>query len=289
MKNWFSAERVPKKSKGGRSGRAGASKKELMELHKARRFILSRILLLLILAMMTVGVFALGGLLQGHLLDHSRFRLRHVEVQVDDDRNNASAQWVRDCLGIKQGTSLFDVDIEEKRSDFMEGAPSVKRMRITRVLPDTLRVVVMERVAVARLGTALVVDDEGYVFAGGYGASKLPLIEGYREKQIAEGSRVQGITLAAVQVAACYDVEGVDIEIVHVYAGNEDYVEAMTGQGQNIKLAWNGMGTFSDDARRNLSSRMKRVSDIFRCSQGQKIEVLDATISDVRIVGSSWE
>ncbi len=291
MKKWFSAENVPSRKK--RFGESRREKKSKTASSESDRYTLLRISVLLVVILLVTGGSIGGEILRKYLLNHSHYMLHHVEIHVDDENNNNVVDWIRELLGLEEGTSLFSIDIDDKRSEFMKKAPSIKSMAITRELPDTIRVDVVERVAVASLGsnTGLVADREGYVFAESRGGSKLqlPRVVAYREGGVSEGSVVQGITLAAIQVAACYDVAGVDVEIVEIDASREDYVYALTGQGKNIKLAWKGMGLPGHEGRENLETRMLSVSKILHSPAGADMMELDATVSTDRIIGNPGE
>ena len=310
---WFTAENVPQRKRSGATKRstggrapvkenlrarkvpAGRAKKltkaESDALHLRHRLLLKSAIMAISIVGLTASVGFGGRVLKRKLLLNELFALRRVDVRVGGDNSERTGAWVRSCLRIEKGQSIFAIDIEAKRKNFMDNAPSVKWIGITRVLPGRLQVDVMERVAVARLGrgTGFVADEEGVVFSAGPDSGVLPLVVAFREGGLKPGSRVQGVTLAAVQVAGCDNVAGMDLEVVEIDASKEDYVRIMTGQGKVVKLAWPKMGTLGNESRRSLEARMLAVSKTLRSPRGSTMMELDATTSDRMVIGSPGE
>ena len=247
-----------------------------------------RILVIVPLIVGGACLVAWGGLL---LLRHTlftgneRFKIEHLDIVTKDGAVITPAR-VREYTGIRAGLNLFDVDVRKIRSDFLAHAPNVRSMEIRRVLPDTLRVEIVERVPLARLGNwgSSVVDSEGCVFRVRGGAGELPAIVGLRGLGLKPGSRLEGMALAAVQALdACHDpglrlkVSGIDVSVA------ERLIVYIAGR-KVVKLAWPGMGEHGSEPRRRLLARLSRLSQAVHSDEGQLHMRFDATYEDI-VVG----
>lgn len=291
---WFKAEGVPRRKRRAARGRmetlkASTAKSKRSGAVPGGRWLLVKLLIgVVAIGFSLTAMGYLGSYCRDYISDLPVFGLRNVIVRVDGNANHPSVSQVRSWLNIKRGQSIFDVDIDSMRREFLQNAVHVRRMWVTRKLPDTLIVDVMERIAVARLGlnTGLVADFDGVVFSASEGASSLPLIVDYREGALAPGARVQGTTMAALQVAASYNLPGVSIEIVEIDASPYDYVTILTGQGKQIKLAWPHMGSATVESRKALEEKLLAVSKVLRSPRGVKDMVFDASLSGKQVIGS---
>jgi len=110
----------------------------------------------------------------------ARFAIRHVEVAGVQHTSRADLDGL---TGRYAGTNLFHLDIARLRHE-VSSLPWVSRVEIEKKLPDTLRIVLVERVPVALAtvdGNVKYVDDHGVAFAPltpSAGDPDLPLISG---------------------------------------------------------------------------------------------------------------
>ena len=117
----------------------------------------------------------------------SRFAIRHVEIAGAQH----SAKGDLDALTQRYwGTNLFHLDIARLRHEVVS-LPWVSRVEIEKKLPDTLRILVVERTPVALAETAggvAYVDDRGAAFAEltpSVGDPDLPMITGASGEDLA--------------------------------------------------------------------------------------------------------
>jgi len=133
---------------------------------------------ILVLFVVAIGLAALYQRTQSD----ARFAVRHVVIAgaqhtARGDLDRVTQQYA--------GTNLFHLDIARFRRD-LSSLPWVSRVEIEKKLPDTLRVVVVERIPVALTdagGRIAYVDDRGAAFAEvtpAVGDPDLPLIAGAR-------------------------------------------------------------------------------------------------------------
>jgi len=138
--------------------------------------------LLDVLRTMVIMIAVAAGLTMLYLRTQSdtRFAIRHVEVAgvQHTSRGDLDALTARYA-----GTNLFHLDIARLRHE-ISSLPWVSRVEIEKKLPDTLRIVIVERTPVALVnleGSVAYVDDRGAAFAPltpAAGDPDLPLISG---------------------------------------------------------------------------------------------------------------
>lgn len=117
----------------------------------------------------------------GELLftENARFRVAKVEARSDGLLSESLLQsWTK----VETGDNLFAVDIKQVRQQ-LETHPIVKQGVVQRKLPDTLSVVVYERVPIARMGQVeggmnLLLDEEGIITNKSFTSKHLPLLRG---------------------------------------------------------------------------------------------------------------
>lgn len=141
-------------------------------------------------------IFAGWAALRSPLLD-----LDHIEI---DGLGPSRLAEVSQTIGLERGTSLKDIDTALIEVD-LEALPWVLHADVEKSWPDTVRVEVVERTAVARLaesdGRVVVVDETGTVMAeGGSAYQGLPRIsmESSAELGAVEPDALPGLGLIEV-------------------------------------------------------------------------------------------
>ena len=139
--------------------------------------------------------------------------------------------------------NLFAVNLLDIRGR-LEGVPLVEAVRAQRVLPDTLKVWVTERVAIARLGPEisaypLAIDRHGYVLGPSARHPGLPQLTGLPMSQLRPGKRAEAPELAdALEILDLCDtdpalsrvfhiarIDIADVDILKLYLDRDRYVE----------------------------------------------------------------
>lgn len=102
-------------------------------------------------------------------------------LRVDGQLKHLSAAQVAAAASIAPGTGLFEVDLAAARRR-VETLPWVAHARVSREWPAGLAILVSERQAVARWGTAALVDADGAVFVPPALPAGLPQLSGPAER-----------------------------------------------------------------------------------------------------------
>ncbi|MBN1671400.1 MAG: FtsQ-type POTRA domain-containing protein [Kiritimatiellae bacterium] len=134
----------------------------------------------LLIGLCVLGWFGLRIASRALFSENDDFLLRHIEVKSD---GRLTAAYVVRMAKLATGMNLFAVDIEDTRGR-IERISSVKSAELGRILPDTLRIRIEERVPIARLEKDgyLYLDREGRVLGSQAGVSGLPYIAGNHGK-----------------------------------------------------------------------------------------------------------
>lgn len=228
----------------------------------------------------------------GHYLfaANDRYTLRHLEVRAASAKTRALA---RDYTRIREGMNLFAFSLSDVRRTVLENAPSFKSMRLTRYLPDTLVVEVVERAPLARIGRrgGFVADRDGFVFVVGSGSGVLPAIVGFTGAAPGPGDRLDGPAQAALRVIELCEnpVYGMRIDTVDV--GNPEFLRlrlGYAGKVREVAFAWPGMQAADTEDLDAPARQLARVKHAFDTPQGRNRTSLDATMGS-RLTGGVQE
>jgi cell division septal protein FtsQ len=100
-----------------------------------------------------------------------------------------TTQEVLEIAGLDPGQPILDYPIGKARERLVAD-PMIRSASITRELPNTIIVRVVERTPIARLDDAWLVDGDGYLLTENGVQDKLPVITGVSPKNPKEGTRV---------------------------------------------------------------------------------------------------
>lgn len=190
---------------------------------------------------------------------------------------------------LKPGANLATIDYEKKRDEILKKIPNLKRMTISRKLPDRVIITTEERVPIARLEikgrnskSGKVVDNEGIVFECYRGTDLLPIIREKSSPGTAKGHRLSGRALAALQlVEACRDPQFQELGVKDIDVSPLDFLLASLNTGVNyaqLKLAWEGMDEGSTPASRaSLIRQLTHLRDALRTHVGDGAPIWNAT------------
>jgi cell division septal protein FtsQ len=113
-------------------------------------------------------------------VENPRYAVNHFEAGSDGTRINARR--IREFAELGESINLFAINLKDVRAR-LEEVPVIKTARIQRILPDTLKIWVTERIPIARLtgkpdAQSWAIDRDGYVLGPGTSYPGLPLIFG---------------------------------------------------------------------------------------------------------------
>jgi len=208
-----------------------------------------------------------------------RFRIVDLDIKGGEV---ITPELIREYTQIHEGMNLFGFDGEKIRGDFLRRAPNVKSLEISRHLPDALRIAVIERVPLARMGTRghLVADREGVVFGLHSRSSGLPVIDGYKGSRLRPGSRISGLAMAALQVLEVCDSPALGLRVEVVETNHEDRLVLRLPGRVSVKLSWPGMGEETPESRKHLLTKLARIVRTLQSRKGRRLRTLDATHDD---------
>jgi hypothetical protein len=213
---------------------------------------------------------------------NDRYRIRYVDVQAASTRTKTLA---REYTQLREGMNLFAFDAGKVRDYVMQHAPNFRSLTISRRLPDTVVIEVVERMPLVRLGRNgdVVADADGQVFIQRSGLASLPALHGVDMARLRPGGCLEGQALAALRVVEACESPAFDMRVQWVDADHPDHVLVRleyAGRVREIKLAWEGMGREGGGPQRALLRRLHRVKEALDSPRGRDMNQLDATLED---------
>lgn len=231
-----------------------------------------------LLLFVVVGLFAAlfaGAVFARDVLfvNNDRFLIQNIKVV---DGQIKTEEMIREYLayeGIDIGSNLFSFNLSDFEEVYLERNPLIKMVQVTRLLPDTLKVVIQERDPLVRLGQrgTLVADSDGFVFRMSSKLHRLPVIIGCKDPELAPGVHVREMTKYAVEVLALCDNPRVGVRVVGIDVRNSDYLlmHILTPNGiKEAPLNWEGMGSGTFESKENLRLRLTRLKQSIKNDRG---------------------
>jgi len=196
------------------------------------------IVLFLLMGAAAAVVFGLIGLRRALFTSNPRFELRRIEVLSEGYWRDQSDR-LGSRIGVHLGDNLFRLDPGALRRR-LTAIPNVEHGEVTRILPDTLKLRVVERIPRAVLVNPLgrwVVDEEGVIIPRSesmLSGRSLPVILGVSDRNLEGGMKAVTLRPALdiiMQVARNFR----DIEIRALYMQGHDKVNMiMRFRGQKM-------------------------------------------------------
>lgn len=216
------------------------------------------------------------------------YAIRTLDIPGDGD---IVSYFIREKKGIREGTNLFAFDIERLREEFLQQrfAAKYSTMEVTRHLPDTLRIVVTERVPIARFTGAggLVADDDGYVFGLASGRQALPIVVGCNTPPL-PGERVEGNARAATAMLGLMERTGLsrelDVASIDVgggFRGRADDLRIRLSDETIVDLWW-AHGDEPADTPGDLQGRLEFLAKVLSWGRehGRRFETVNLTLEN---------
>lgn len=201
---------------------------------------------------------------------------------IIDTGRTVTPDLVKMFLGIKEGVNLFSINVDEKRDELLQKAPSIKDISIQRYMPDRLVISIIEREPVARVGIdGQVVDDEGVVFArSSKDASTLPVIckmkiKG-KPKMPVPGDRLEGIDMAAVRLAASTFRPECKMRLSYIDTSKSRYLHLIFPDGREARIAWDDMDKCTKSSWDKMVLQFDRLVDCMETDVGKLHNLWDA-------------
>ena len=215
------------------------------------------------------------------------YEIANLEI---DSTSSVVNDFIRGELKIRAGGNLFGFDIQNARETFLKFAPNFRSMEITRVLPSTLKISLVERQPVAQIGQrgGYAVDIEKRVFNKRNRKQQLPVIFGYTGPALKPGDQVSELAadaITVIDVISRIDTVGV-IDVLGIDVGGHndarpDALRLYLDSDITVDLWWKRTegGESNDDLRRRISDL---VAMITRSAEARKkLKVVTLITEDV--------
>ncbi|MBM3837489.1 MAG: FtsQ-type POTRA domain-containing protein [Verrucomicrobia bacterium] len=244
---------------------------------------------------LTLGLFWYGSdwALKEWLYKNPAFSIKRLDVATDGD---LSTEQILAWAAVKPGDSLLAVDLLRIERD-LQLQPVIQDASVVRVLPDTLKIRVTEREAIAQVTgfqapsageppkpTTFYVDPAGYVMfplgspaglrANSSNPEALPMLTGVLGTELRPGKRAESQEIqAALRLITFFErspmVGVVDLKTIDLSA--PPVLQVTTRQGNEVLLA-------PEDLERQL--RRWRVVHDFAAQETKQIALLDLSVSN---------
>lgn len=280
---WFNDEEMSRRGKF--KGKRTLSRNPILNVNvrlsdrrRARAYRVIIIVLVPLLIGAVVFLLRFGLRMTGGLLfsRNDRFTITNLDIKGGAAINS---DLIREYTQISEGMNLFGFNIRKVREKFLRSAPNARSMEIVRVLPDTLRIEVVERVPLARIGRreCLVVDSAGCVFGLRSRLYELPVITGYGNRNLRPGDRVDGMALAAIEVLEVCENPGIGLPVAGIDVRNRDYLVVRLPDGKSGRLSWEGMGEKASESREKLIAKLRKWVWALKTEKGKQSSEFDLT------------
>lgn len=209
-------------------------------------------------------------------LKNDRFTIRNLEIKID---LVVPRDFIRGKKKIREGMNLFGFNIRKVRDEFLRGAPNFKSMEISRHLPDTLKIEVIERTPLARIGRSgyLVVDNDGSVFGLRLGKRNLTIIMGYKGPRLKPGDKIRGPARDAMDVLDICEKTALGREVVITgidvrggFEGRDDALRLYLAGKTRVDLWWHRREHKNISPYEDLHRRLLCLRDVVRDARRKK-------------------
>lgn len=201
---------------------------------------------------------------------NERFAIRSLDLHSS---GRLRAEHIQHYAGLTEGQNLFSVNLAEVRSKLL-GQPLIADVEITRLLPDTLSIRVVERIAIARVeqnGMPLLpVDREGHLMSPPAAVS-LPLITGLAERGLAPGGRLhQSAARDAIRLLEIHGDARLSqaVPVVSVDVSDPTFLLLTLRGGGRVQVG-----------RSELERRLNRLADIIQKGAEDDKELVSADLT----------
>jgi cell division protein FtsQ len=238
----------------------------------ARRGLVILLLAAIAVALLVGFYFSLRYAGSLFLSRNSKFELKQINITSD---GRLLPEQLREYAGLQPGINIFSIDFDPLRRK-LEEVPLVESVTISRQLPDTLTINVIERVARAQIrwnprALPFLLDRHGVVLPMTRSGQALPLIDGLKVDKIRPGDRVEkpgirqclDILLAADQLGLASQVSFVSFDIRY-----PDFVTAVVNTDATVR--------FPQHSAREKLIRLVSVLQLAN-EQGRRVKTIDLT------------
>ena len=196
------------------------------------------------------------------------------------------ARLIVNHFGLTNGVNLAQIPFTTLRERLLKDTPNLRDVKITRHLPNSVRVEVTERVPVVRvIGSASnaspnnAADRDGVVFwYPRRDTALLPIVRDAKKRTSSPGERLTGMSLAALQLLEeAADPEFAALSIQEVDTFKPDYLFATLGDSSRAKIAWEDMEKPTKSSRASLRRQLSRLTKAIKSNVAAGTKLWNAT------------
>lgn len=200
-----------------------------------------------------LAVLAIWGVLWALMFElNPQYAIRTLNIRTGVAK---SPEEIRALTGLREGRNLFSFSAAKLREDLLLSTLNISEVEISKRLPDTVEIVVRDRIPAAKLGdSSLVVDRDGLVFTmlpqdrERYHA--LPVIEdGARRIDLPPGRRIEGvpgtptttegrIMRVLEMLTTTRDNPEIRLPVLYIDISGEIFLRMQDAEGREIKFVW---------------------------------------------------
>ena len=196
------------------------------------------------------------------------------------------ARLIINHFGLTNGMNLAHVPFADLRERLIKDTPNLRDIKITRTLPNKVRVEAFERVPVVRvIGSGAnanpnsTADSEGAVFwYPRRDTTLLPIIRESAKTTSTPGTKLSGAALSALwllEEASAPEFSILKIQQVETF--KQDYLFATLGDSSRAKIAWEDMDKDTKASRTSLRRQLKRLSQAMQSNVAAGTKLWNAT------------
>ena len=196
------------------------------------------------------------------------------------------ARLIVNHFGLTNGVNLSEVPFAALRERLLKDMPNLRDVKISRRLPNFVRIEVSERVPVVRvIGSGAnaspnnAADREGVVFwYPRRDTALLPVVREAKKSTSSPGQRLTGMALAALQlIEEAADPAYAELKIQEVDTFKPDYLFATLGDSSRAKIAWEDMEKPSKASHISLTNQLARLSKAIKTNLAAGTKLWNAT------------
>ena len=196
------------------------------------------------------------------------------------------ARLIINHFGLTNGVNLARLPFAELRERLLKDTPNLRDVKITRHMPNSVRVEATERVPVVRVigsganaAASNAADREGVVFwYPRRDTALLPVVREAKKHTSAPGERLTGMSMAALQLLEeASDPEFSALAIQEVDTFKPDYLFATLGDSSRAKIAWEDMEKPTKSSRTSLRRQLTRLTSAIKSNVAAGTKLWNAT------------
>lgn len=196
------------------------------------------------------------------------------------------ARLIVNHFSLTNGVNLAQIPFAALRERLLKDMPNLSDVKISRRLPNFVRIEATERVPVVRVigsgsnaAQSNAADREGVVFwYPRRDTALLPIVREAKKTTSAPGERLSGMAMAALQlIAESSDREFAALKIQEVDTFKQDYLFVTLGDSSRAKIAWEDMDKPTKSSHISLTNQLARLSRAIKTNLASGTKLWNAT------------